>query len=146
MKIKTLLFAAALAVPLAAHAYQLDRTMSCDMTVRGFFAPLVQQSAIQMPAEKVSPTGANFFKKSADDSLTFFNMTVGYVVGYTDEPLLFKPPADGHAPDFQGYGFVVQAPIAEVQATLASVGYTKPKVRRLEPNVTYLYCEFPAAQ
>jgi hypothetical protein len=146
MKLKTLIFAAAVALPFSAHAYQLDRTMSCDMTVRGFFAPLVQQNAIQIPAERVAPTGANYFKKSANDSLSFFNMTVGYVVGYTDDPLLFKPPADGHVPDFQGYGFLVQSPIAEVQATLASVGYTKPQVRRIQPDVTYIYCEYPAAQ
>lgn len=146
MKIKALLIAVAAVIPFSAHAYRLDRTMSCDMTVRGFFAPLVQQNAIQTPAEKVSPTGANYFHKSSNDALTFFNMTVGYVVGYADDPLLFKLPADGHMPDFQGYGFYVQAPISEVQATLTSVGYTKPQVRRIEPNVTYIYCEFPPAQ
>lgn len=146
MKTKIIALALALAAPMAAHAYKLDRTMSCDMPVRDFFAPLVQEGAIQMPAAMVSPRGANYFHKSAQDAVTFFNMTVGWVVGYSNDPLLFKQPADGSIPDFQGYGFYVNAPIAEVQATLASVGYNKAQVRRIEPDVTYIYCEFPPAQ
>ncbi|CAG4928212.1 hypothetical protein [Paraburkholderia saeva] len=146
MKTKTLLLALCAALPLTAHAYKLDRTMDCSMTVRDFFTPLVQAHAIQTPASMIGPKGANYFKKTSDNALTFFNMTVGWVVGYTNEPLLFTPPSDGTIPNFQGYGFYLQAPIAEVQATLASVGATAAQVRRIEPNVTYVYCEFPAAE
>ncbi|MFM0741788.1 hypothetical protein PQQ51_31545 [Paraburkholderia xenovorans] len=144
MNFKTLLIAASLALPLSAHAYQLDRTIDCSLSVHDFFAPLVQSHAIQTPAFRTMARGVNAFHKSSNDALTFFNMTVGDVVGYSDEPLFF---ITSDAPDRpEGYGFLVNAPIAEVQAVMSSIGNTAAQVRRLQPDVTYIFCEVPRPQ
>jgi hypothetical protein len=141
MRKRTLALALAMALPLSAHAYKLDRMVACDLSVRDFFAPLVQAQAISTPAVRVASDGVNIFKKTTNDALTFYGMTVGLVYGYTDDPLLFQRPASTNPPD--GYGFFVQAPIADVQATLSSIGVTQAHVRRIEANVTAIYCEFP---
>ncbi len=141
MNIKALAVALAFAVPLSAHAYKLDKMMSCDLSVQDFFAPLVQAHAIRSPADHVAPSGANVFRKTRDDSLTFYNMQVGWIWGYSDDPLLFQHTAGTTPPD--GYGFFVQAPLADVQAVMQSIGNTKAQLRRMDANATAVFCELP---
>jgi hypothetical protein len=143
MKIKTLLIAAAFALPLSAHAYRLDNMLNCDLSVRDFFAPLVQSKAIRTPAARIAPNGQNMFSKSSNDALTFFNMTVGWVVGYTDDPLLFQHTADTPLPQ-DNYGIFVQAPLADVQAVMQSIGNTSAVLRRADANATLIVCKAPA--
>jgi hypothetical protein len=142
MKIKTLLVAAAIALPLTAHAYRLDNMMNCDLSVRDFFAPLVQAGAIQTPG-RVVPNGNNMFSKTSNDALTFYKMNVGYVVGFTDDPLLFQHAAGTEIPP-DNYGFFVQAPLAEVQAVMQSIGNTNAVLRRADANATLVVCKAPA--
>lgn len=139
---KTVLLLAAL-VYSSAQALPLDNLMNCTLPTRDFFAALVQAHAIQAPAFSVGPSGLNLFKKSANDSLTFFGMTVGTVVGYANDPLFFQRASDGTAPQYEGYGFYVHAPAVAVQAALNSVGATAPHLMSPAPNVTLVTCEFP---
>jgi hypothetical protein len=127
----------------AAQALPLDDLSSCTLSTRDFFAHLVQAQAIQTPAFKVGTSGLNLFKKSANDSLTFFGMTVGVVVGYADDPLFFQRAADGSTPAYEGYGFYVSAPPSAVAAALHGIGATAPRLSSPAPNVTLLTCEFP---
>jgi hypothetical protein len=140
---RTTLLASLLIACSSAQALPLDNMMSCSMPTRDFFATLVQAHAIQTPAFKIGPTGLNLFKKSANDSLTFFGMTVGVVSGYADDPLFFQRAANGSAPPYDGYAFYVSAPVVAVQAALASVGATAAHVSSPAPNVTLVSCEFP---
>jgi hypothetical protein len=142
MKKITLLAALALSCS-AAQALPLDNLMSCSLSPKDFFATLVQAHAIQTPAFKVAPTGINGFKKSSPDSLTFFGMAVGLVVGYADDPRFFQRAPDGTVPAFDGYGFFVQAPVVSVQAMLDSVGYKSTHLQEEPSGLTLVSCQFP---
>ncbi|WP_284894807.1 hypothetical protein [Burkholderia sp. lyk4-R2A-23] len=141
MNIKALAAALALAAPLSAHAYKLDNMMACDLSVQDFFAPLVQAHAIRTPAHHIAPTGINVFGKTRDDSLTFYNMTVGWVIGFAEDPLMFQHTAGTNPPD--SYGFFVQAPLSDVQAVMASIGNIKAILRRADANATLVVCQAP---
>lgn len=146
---KTLLALAVLA-PLTASAapYRLDHSFSCSLSVREFFAPLVQQRLIQTPAERVTPPAVSVFHPAADNALTFGNMPVTSVWGYTNDPLLFQQ-ADPNAerqPKMDGYGVYLHAPIAEVEAVMQSLGNTTAIVRRVDTDVTAIGCVMPLAQ
>ncbi|RQQ20784.1 hypothetical protein DF113_05340 [Burkholderia stagnalis] len=141
MKFKALAAALAVALPLSAHAYKLDQMVGCDLSVQDFFAPLVQSHAIHTPADHIAPNGVNVFRKTRDDSLTFYGMTVGWIWGYSGDPLMFQHTAGTNPKD--GYGFFVQAPLADVQAVMASIGNTKAVLRRADANATAIFCEAP---
>ena len=142
MKKITLLAALAVSCS-AAQAVPLDSMMSCTLSPRDFFASLIQARAIQLPAYKVGNNGLNYFHKSANDSLSFFGMTVGFVAGYTDDPLVFQRSPDGTAPRYDGYAFPVHAPLVSVRAALDSIGATAPHLTAESPEVTLVSCEFP---
>jgi hypothetical protein len=139
---KTALLIALAAASLNAHAYKLDRMLNCDQSVADFFAPLVQAHAIRTPADHIAADGNNVFRKTRDDSLTFYGMPVGWVWGYTNDPLLFQHTAGTNPPD--NYGLFVQAPIADVQATLQSIGAVHAQVRRMDANATAIICQLPS--
>ncbi|KAB0637256.1 hypothetical protein WT29_23300 [Burkholderia stagnalis] len=141
MHLKSLAVALAVALPLSAHAYKLDRMTNCDLSVQDFFAPLVQARAIRTPADHIAPSGENVFRKTRDDSLTFFNMTVGWLWGYSNDPLLFQHTAGTNPTD--NYGFYVQAPLADVQAVMQSIGNSKAILRRVDANATAVVCQAP---
>ncbi|OJB11567.1 hypothetical protein BGV48_12920 [Burkholderia ubonensis] len=113
--------------------------MNCDLSVQDFFAPLVQARAIRTPADHIAPTGDNVFAKTSNDALTFHGMTVGWLWGYSDDPLMFQHTAGTNPTD--GYGFYVQGSLSEVQAVMASIGNTKAIVRRVDANATLVMCK-----
>jgi hypothetical protein len=143
MKIKTLLIAAALTLPLSAHAYRLDNMLNCDLSVRDFFAPLVQSRAIRTPAERIATNGNNMFLRTPSDALTFYRMNVSWVIGYSDDPLLFQHTADTEVPP-DNYGIFVQASLSDVQAVMQSIGNTSAVLRRADTNTTLVVCKAPA--
>lgn len=142
MRLKALAAVLAISLPLSAHAYKLDQMMNCDLSVQDFFAPLVQARAIRTPADHIAPNGVNVFGKTRNDALTFYGMTVGWIWGYSGDPLMFQHTAGTSPKD--GYGFFVQASLADVQAVMASIGNTKAVLRRADANATAIFCEAPA--
>lgn len=139
---RTTLLASLLIACSSAQALPLDNMMSCSMPTRDFFATLVQAQAIQTPAYKVTHDGVNAFQKTSANSLTFFGMTVGLVVGYANDPMFQRSP-DGAAPGYEGYGFFVQAPVIAVQAILDNAGYKATRLQREPSGLTLVSCRFP---
>lgn len=114
-------------------------SMNCDQSVKEFFAPLVQNQAIETPAYKIDDGYLNMFKLRPFVRLDAYGMPVSSVFGYTDEPLLFKRMEGSHSADV--YGVTVKESIANVQAQLTAVGATSAKTLRIDRNTTAIACK-----
>lgn len=130
--------ALALGLPFAAHA-DIALPMTCEMTVKAFFAPLVQSNLIDTKPFKVEvPQSVNHFRPKWASRLVVYGMPVSDVFGYTDEPLLFVRRGE-QVEDI--YGVIVKEGIANVQAQLSSVGATKARTYRIDGNSTVIFCK-----
>lgn len=129
--------ALAISMPFAAHA-TIPVQMSCDMTVKEFFAPLIQQNLIDSKPFKVEGPSVNYFKPHIFRQLTVYGMPVANVVGATNEPLLFLSNGS------QGkdlFGVVVREGIANVQAQLNSVAAKDMSTYRVDTHTTIILCK-----
>lgn len=130
--------ALALGLPFAAQA-NIALPMTCEMTVKAFFAPLVQSNLIDTKPYKVEDQQSlNHFRPKWTARLVVYGMPVADVFGFTDEPLLFIRK-NQHTEDV--YGVIVKEGIANVQAQLASVGATKARTYRVDGNSTVIFCK-----
>lgn len=132
-------YAAALAfgLPLAALASE-PVDMSCNMSVKSFFAPLVQRHLIDTKPYLVDEHSRNYFRPKMFAHLAAYGMQVTGVVGSADEPLLFIKK--GNAPGGDLYGVIVRESIANVQAQLNSAGVTAAKAFRFDGRQTIITC------
>ena len=128
--------ALACAMPLIACASDLP--MSCDMSVKSFFAPLVQGNLIATKPISVSENSLNEFRPKLLSHLTAYGMQVTSILGYADDPLLFVRKGDH--PSY-GYGVAVRESIANVQAQLSSMGATQAKTARVSTGITLIFCK-----
>ena len=133
---KTSLAAFTLCLPLAASAVDLD--MSCNSTVRDFFAPLVQDHLISPKPISVSDRSLNGFRPAFFKKLTVYGMRVQAVYGYADEPLLFIKRGE---PAGDVYGVAVEEGIANVQAQLSSMNATAARTYRVDGKTTLILCK-----
>lgn len=130
--------ALALSLPFAALAAEAV-DMSCNATVKEFFAPLIQNRIINPKPFNVEPgSSTNHFKISAFKSVTAYGIPVIEVFGYTDEPLLFVKSGN---PQFDLYGVRVREGVANVQAQLNSFGATKARAYRIDGASSIIICK-----
>lgn len=133
--------ALALSLPLLAHA-ATDIDMRCGLSVRDFFAPLVQQRLIMKEAYSVAESSVNHFRPNFFAGLSAHGMKVTSVFGYTNDPLFFKKRGNPDQPMSQDiYGVVVKEGLADTQAQLAAVGATGARAMRIDTKSTAILCE-----
>jgi hypothetical protein len=132
-------FSAALALGLPACAFAVEPLqMTCDSSVKAFFAPLVQHNLISTKPFLVDAHSVNHFRPKLLSHVTAYGMPVSEVFGYGDDPLLFIKKSD--QPD-DVYGVIVKETIANVQAQLVSVGATKAQTYRADSRSTVIFCK-----
>ncbi|WP_426079293.1 hypothetical protein [Janthinobacterium sp. PSPC3-1] len=125
-------------LPLSASAVD-EIDVSCGMSVRSFFEPLIQNRLINPKPAQVEQTGSiNHFRPKLLKRLTAYGMTVKSVFGYANEPLLFMNNGNGNQ---EVYGVIVSEGIANVQAQLNSVGNTDARTFRTDSNTTIIMCK-----
>ena len=132
-------FAAALAfgLPVAALASEAV-VMTCESSVKSFFAPLVQRHLIDTKPFTVDGNSVNYFRPKLFAGISAYGMPVTGILGYTDDPLLFV--TKGTSPG-DGYGVIVKETIANVQAQLSSVGAVKARTIRFDAHSTIIFCK-----
>lgn len=131
----------ALYLPIAAHA-ATDLNMSCGLSVRDFFAPLVQNRLIIKKPYDVEETSINYFKPNFFAGLTAHGMKVTGIFGYTDDPLFFEKRGSPDRPGSQDvYGVIVKEGLADTQAQLVSVGATDARAIRIDTKSTAISCK-----
>ncbi|MES2163368.1 MAG: hypothetical protein V4476_19615 [Pseudomonadota bacterium] len=136
--LKRYMAALALGLPFVAQAAE-SLPMSCDLSVKAFFAPLVQRDLIARKPYMVDDHSLNHFKPRLLKPLAVYGMPVSDVMGYADDPLLFIRKGD--RPDGDVYGVIVKESIANVQAQLASVGATQARTYRIDARSTAIACK-----
>lgn len=135
---KNCALALAFLVPISASAAQ-SIDMSCGMTVKAFFEPLIQGRLINPKPAQVESTGSiNHFRPKLLIRLTAYGMPVKSVFGYANEPLLFMNNGNGNQ---EVYGVIVSEGIANTQAQLNSVGNTDARTFRTDANTTIIMCK-----
>jgi hypothetical protein len=127
-----------LGLPVFAQA-AVNLPLTCDSTVKSFFAPLVQANLIEHKPFIVDEHSLNHFRPKLLSHLAAYGMPVSEVFGYTDDQLLFiKKPGlvDGDV-----YGVVVKETIANVQAQLSSAGAIGARTYRVDAHSTAIVCK-----
>jgi hypothetical protein len=126
-----------LSIPMLARA-AVPIEMSCDMSVKEFFAPLVQQRLISSKPFKIEGPSVNYFRPAMFKQLVVFGLPVTTVVGFTDDPLLFISNGKQQRDVF---GVIVGESIANVQAQLNAVSATGTATYRIGSNSTIIVCK-----
>ncbi|WP_164462594.1 MULTISPECIES: hypothetical protein [Burkholderia cepacia complex] len=134
---KKTVLALLLAATAPCHAVELGKALYCNLSVRNFFAPLVQRHLISARPVTVYDS-INSFRPTPFSHLTAFRMNVTAVYGYTNDPLLFERGPGTPPPD--EYGVVVREDIANVQAVLNSAGATSARTLFLGRGLTEISC------
>lgn len=125
-------------LPLAASAAD-EIDMSCGMSVKSFFEPLIQNRLINPKPAQVEQAGSlNHFRPKLLKRLTAYGMPVKSVFGYANEPLLFLNNGNGNQ---DVYGVIVSEGIANTQAQLNSVGNTDARTVRVDSTTTVIMCK-----
>lgn len=133
-------YVAALVVGAPAFALAAEPlSMSCDSTVKDFFAPLIQRNLIANKPFLVDEHSVNHFKPRLFKPLEVYGMPVIRVIGYANQPLLFIN--NGTAPAGDVYGVIVKEGIANVQAQLNSVGAVQARTFRVDAKSTAIVCK-----
>lgn len=140
-----MVLALALAAPsLAMAAVEIDKGLMCEMSATTFFQPIVQRKLIKLQPYTVVDSISHF--RATHDvfgpnrgGMRAFGMQVGAVFGYASGQMIFARGPGTEPPEL--YGVIVKESIANVRATLDSVGATQTKVRRVSATETAIYCE-----
>ena len=140
--IKISIAALVISAPSAVHAAPHPVDMSCGMTVKAFFAPLVQNRILNPKQVQITDRSVNYFQPRLFKEIAVYGIPVVYVFGYTDEPLLFVNNGNSQ---WDTYGVVVRESIANVQAQLNSMQATAAQTYRVDARTTAITCKGEAA-
>lgn len=140
--IRKFIAALAISAPFFAHAAPHAVDMSCGMTVKAFFAPLVQSRVLNPKQVQVNDRSVNYFQPRLFKEIAVYGMPVVYVFGYTDEPLLFVNNGNSA---WDTYGVVVRESIANVQAQLNSMQAGAAQTYRVDARTTAITCKGESA-
>ena len=110
--------------------------ISCDLSPKAFFEPLIQSQLLQPKPFKVV-NSVNFFKPKLFKHITVLGLPVEFVYGFVQDQIMFIHGSQSHD---EVYGVIVKESVANVQAQLTANGITKAKINRLNAELTQITC------
>ena len=133
---KKLLLPLLLALPCVSFGASFEMPISCDLSPKAFFEPLIQSQLLQPKPFKVV-NSVNFFKPKLFKHITVLGLPVESVYGFVQDQIMFIHGSQSHD---EVYGVIVKESVANVQAQLTANGITKAKINRLNAELTQITC------
>lgn len=115
--------------------------LSCGMTVKAFFSPLIQGGFIDPKPLTVAANSVNHFRPRFFKRIEAYGMPVTSLFGFTDDPLLFVRNGNRSDTEPDIYGVMVRESFGKVQAQLKAVGATNAKALPLDSHNTMIACK-----